>query len=96
MKTNLFTSEIAIVIYFIIAIAIIYKVTQNFDKRKDYIWHEPEQIPKSEKDQITSLDIIIFDVETEKYYEGYFDNERRRYYSYSGSLVLGRFRWRYL
>jgi len=96
MKPNILTSELAIAIYLIIIIAIIYKIVQIFDKRKGPIWFEPEQIPKSEKDQKYSLDVVIFDVETEKYYEGYFDNERQRYYSYSGILVLGRFRWRYL
>jgi len=93
---KLLTSEIAIAIYLIIILAIIYAVVQIFDKRNEPIWHEPEQIPKSEKNSYYSLDIVIFDVETEKYYEGYFDNERQRYYSYNDSLVLGRFRWRYL
>jgi hypothetical protein len=96
MATNPLISEIAIVIYIIIILAIMYKVTQYFYKRKDHIWYEPKQIPKSEKDQKYSLDIVIFDIETEKEYEGYFDNERQRYYSYNDSLVLGKFRWRYL
>ena len=93
MKTNLLTSETAIGIYLVIAIALLYAL---FDKKNKSIWHEPNEIPKSEKCCNISKDIVIFDIETQKHYKGYFDNERQRYYSYRHSLVLGRFRWRYL
>jgi len=93
MTTNLLTSETAIGIYIVIAIVLLYIF---FHKKEKKIWHEPYEIPKSEKWQAVSKDIVIFDIKTQKQYKGYFDNERQRYYSYRHSLVLGRFRWRYL
>jgi hypothetical protein len=93
MTTNLLTSETAIGIYIVIAIVLLYIF---FHKKEKKIWHEPNEIPKSEKWQAVSKDIVIFDIKTQKYYEGYFDNERQRYYTSRHSLVLGQFRWRYL
>jgi hypothetical protein len=93
METNLLTSETAIGIYIVIAIVLLYIF---FHKKEKRIWHEPNEIPKSEKWQAVSKDIIIFDIKTQKHYKGYFDNERQRYYSYKHSLVFGSFRWRYL
>ena len=94
MTTNPLTSETAIGIYIIIAIVLLYVL---FDKKpKAKTWYEPFEIPKSEKGCNISKDILIFDIETQKHYKGYFDNERQRYYSYKHSLVLGEFRWRYL
>jgi hypothetical protein len=93
MTTNLLTSETAIGIYIVIAVALLYIF---FHKKEKSIWHEPNEIPKSEKWQAVSKDIVIFDIETQKYYEGYFDNERQRYYTFRHSLVLGKFRWKYL
>jgi hypothetical protein len=93
MTTNLLTSETAIGIYLVIAIALLYIF---FHKKEKSIWHEPNEIPKSEKGCAVTKDIVIFDIKTQKHYEGYFDNERQRYYTSRHSLVLGSFRWRYL
>ena len=93
MENNFFISETAIGIYLVIAIVLLYIF---FHKKEKRIWHEPNEIPKSEKGCNVSKDIVIFDIKTQKHYKGYFDNERQRYYSYRHSLVLGQFRWRYL
>ena len=90
---NILTSQTAIGFYIVIAVALLYVF---FHKKERRIWHEPNEIPKSEKGCNISKDIVIFDIKTQKYYKGYFDNERQRYYTFRHSLVLGRFRWRYL
>jgi hypothetical protein len=93
MENNFFISETAICLYLVIAIVLLYIF---FHKKEKRIWHEPNEIPRSEKGQAVSKDIVIFDIKMQKYYEGYFDNERQRYYTSRHSLVLGQFRWRYL
>jgi hypothetical protein len=93
MKTNILTSETAIGLYLVIAIVLLYIF---FHKKEKRIWHEPNEIPRSEKGCAVSKDIIIFDIKTQNHYKGYFDNERQRYYTSRHSLVLGQFRWRYL
>ena len=65
--------------------------------KHEYVWHEMFEIPNTNTPiSNVSEDIIIFDLTTEKQYDGYYDNQQQKFVANKDkSVEIDYFKWRY-